>query len=51
VPGAVIGLGPDGLGSRGGLSATFNAGDKLQFFVNGYNVDKPKIEAVFKKCI
>lgn len=51
VSGASIGVGADGRGFRFDLSADFNAGDKIQFFVNGHNIDSPKIEAIFRRSL
>jgi len=51
VSGAAVGVGEDGRGFRGDLNIEFNAGDRIQFFVNGHNIDRPKIEAIFRKCL
>lgn len=49
IAGAAVGVGEDGRGYRMNLNVEFSAGDQLQFFVNGHMVDKPKIEAIFRK--
>jgi hypothetical protein len=51
VPGAAIGVGEDGRGFRVDLNVQFNLGDRIQFFVNGHMIDKPKIEAIFRKSL
>lgn len=51
VAGATVGIGEDGRGYRFDLNIQFNAGDRLQFFVNGHMIDKPKIEAMFRKSL
>lgn len=49
VAGASMGVGSDGRGIKLDLNADFSVGSRLQFFVNGHNIDKPKIEAIFRK--
>ena len=51
VAGAVVSCGEDGRGFRFDLNVAFNAGDRLQFFANGHMVDKPKIEAIFRRSL